>query len=59
MILCCDKIIEKTKHKPLLPDIGRLSKKVTKRYLWYVAAFLILLVPAVYGNNHTGVYYNI
>ncbi len=59
MILCCDKIIEKTKHKPLLPDIGRLSEKVTKRYLWYVAAFLILLFPAVYGNNHTGVYYNL
>ncbi len=58
MILCCDKLIEKTKHKPLLPDIGRLSEKVTKRYLWYVA-FLILLVPAVYGNNHTGVYYNL
>ena len=53
MILCCDKIIEKTKHKPLLPDIGRLSEKVTKRYLWYVAAFLILLVPAVYGRKIT------
>lgn len=59
MILCCDKVIEKTKHKPLLPDIGKLSQKVTKRYLWYVAAFLILLFPAVYGNNHTGVYYNL
>ena len=31
MILCCDKLIEKTKHKPLLPDIGRISDKVTKR----------------------------
>lgn len=59
MILCCDRLIERTKHKPLLPDIGRLSEKVTKRYLWYVAAFLILLVPAVYGNRHTGVYYNL
>lgn len=59
MILCCDKLIEKTRHKPLLPDIGRISDKVTKRYLWYVAAFLILLAPAVYGNNHTAVYYNL
>ncbi|MEY8412169.1 MMPL family transporter [Lachnospiraceae bacterium 62-26] len=59
MILCCDRLIEKTKHKPLLPDIGRVSEKVTKRYLWYVAAFLILLFPAVYGNAHTGVYYNL
>ena len=59
MILCCDKLIEKTKHKPFLPDIGRISDKVTKRYLVYVVLFLIMLFPAVYGNNHTGVYYNL
>ena len=59
MILCCDKLIEKTKHKPLLPDIGRISDKVTKRYVIYVVAFVILLCPAIYGNNHTGVYYNL
>lgn len=59
MILCCDKLIEKTKHKPFLPDIGRLSDKVTKRYKVYVLLFLILLFPAIYGNNHTQVYYNL
>ena len=59
MILCCDKLIEQTKHKPLLPDIGRISDKVTKRYVIYVVAFVILLFPAIYGNNHTGVYYNL
>ena len=59
MILCCDKVIEKTKHKPFLPDIGRISDKVTKRYLVYVVLFLILLFPAIYGNNHTQVYYNL
>ena len=59
MILCCDKIIEKTKHKPFLPDIGRISDKVTKRYLVYVVLFLLFLFPAFYGNNHTAVYYNL
>ena len=59
MILVCDKLIEKTKHKPLLPNINRISRKVTKHYPVYVALFLILLFPAVYGNNHTGVYYNL
>ena len=59
MILVCDKLIEKTKHKPLLPNINRISQKVTKHFLVYVALFLILLVPAIYGNNHTGVYYNL
>ena len=59
MILCCDKLIDKTKHKPFLPDIGRLSDKVTKRYKVYVILFLIFLFPAIYGNNHTQVYYNL
>ena len=59
MILCCDKIIEKTKHKPFLPDIGRISDKVTKRYLVYVVLFLLFLFPAIYGNNHVAVYYNL
>ena len=59
MILCCDKFIEKTKHKPLLPDIGKISDRVTKHYLVYVALFLVLLFPAIYGNSHTSVYYNL
>lgn len=59
MILVCDKLIEKTKHKPLLPNINRISQKVTKHYLVYVVVFLALLFPAIYGNNHTGVYYNL
>lgn len=59
MILCCDKLIEKTKHKPLLPDIGKISERVTRHYLVYVALFLVLLFPAIYGNSHTSVYYNL
>ena len=59
MILCCDKWIMKTMHKPFLPDIAKISDKVTKRYMIYVILFLVLLFPAIYGNNHTAVYYNL
>ena len=59
MILCCDKLIEKTKHRPLLPNISKISDKVTKKYLVYVVLFLVLLFPAIYGNNHTSVYHNL
>ena len=59
MILCCDIWIMKTMHKPFLPDIGKISDKVTKRYMIYVILFLVLLFPAIYGNNHTAVYYNL
>lgn len=59
MILLCDKWIEKSKHKNFLPDLKKLSTFVTKHYLLFVAAFVILMIPAVYGNNHTKVYYNL
>ena len=59
MILCCDKWIMKTMHKPFLPDIGKISDKVTQRYMIYVILFLVLLFPAIYGNNHTAVYYKL
>ena len=59
MILCCDKWIMKTMHKPFLQDIGKISDKVTKRYMIYVIIFLVLLFPAIYGNNLTAVYYNL
>lgn len=59
MVLCFDRAVEKTKHKPLLPDIGRISHRVTKHYVLYVVIFLILLGPAIYGNNHTEVYYKL
>lgn len=59
MILCCDKLIEKTKHRPLLPDISKLSASVIKKYPVWIVLFLILMVPAVYGNSHTDVYYNL
>lgn len=59
MILIFDKPIEKTKHKPLIKSMDRLSTFITKHYKIWLAIFLILLVPAVYGNNNTKIYYNI
>ena len=32
---------------------------VTKHYKTTIVVFLILLFPAIYGNNHTEIYYNI
>lgn len=59
MILIFDKAIEKTSHKPLLPEIKSLSSFVTKHYIIFVVLFIVLMVPAVYGNNNTNVYYNL
>lgn len=59
MILLCDKWIEKSKHRNFLPDLKGLSTFVTKHYIIFVIAFVVLLIPAIYGNNHTDVYYNL
>ena len=59
MILCCDKIIEKTKHKLLLSNMDKPSAFITKHYKVWIVVFLVLLFPAIYGNNHTKIYYDI
>jgi predicted RND superfamily exporter protein len=59
MILVFDKLIEKTKHKPLMPEFVKIPKFVAKNYLVFLIIFLALLFPAVYGNNHTSVYYDL
>ena len=59
MILVFDKAIDKTKHKALLPNMDKASGFITKHYKVWLIIFLVLLYPAIYGNNHTQIYYNI
>ena len=59
LILVFDKPIEKTRHKLLLSNMDRPSAFITKHYKVWIVAFLVLLLPAIYGNNHTKIYYNI
>ncbi|WP_448862214.1 efflux RND transporter permease subunit [Dorea sp.] len=59
LILVFDKPIEKTRHKLLLSNMDCPSAFITKHYKVWIVAFLVLLLPAIYGNNHTKIYYNI
>ncbi len=59
MILVFDKLIEKTKHKPLMPEFVRIPKFISKYYIAFFVVFLALIGPAIYGNNHTTVYYDL
>lgn len=59
MILVFDKAIQKTKHKALLPDLGKIAKFVTNKFVIFIVIFAIILIPAVYGYNHTSVYYDL
>lgn len=59
MILVFDGVIEKTKHKALVKSLDKASGFITKHYKVWLLVFLVMLYPAVYGNNHTQIYYNI
>lgn len=59
LVLIFDKWIEKTKHKPLIKNMDRPSAFITKHYKAWILIFLIVLFPAIYGNNHTQIYYDI
>lgn len=59
MILACDKAIEKTKHKILMPDMSRMAGWITSHHTIFIVLFLIILIPALYGYTHTKVYYDL
>lgn len=59
MLLVFDRAIEKTKHRPIIPDLGSISGWIVKHYKLFLAAFLIILIPAIYGYTHTDVYYDL
>lgn len=59
MILVFDKAVQKTKHRPVLPDLGRIAGWVTRHYRWFAVVFVIVLIPAIYGYTHTDVYYDL
>ncbi len=59
LVLVFDKALTKTKHKPLMPDIGGVGKIAVKHYKLFVILFVIVLFPALFGYKNTSVYYNL
>jgi len=58
-ILVFHKAIEKTKHRHILPDFDKVPRWIAKHYKIFIAVFVILLVPAIYGQANTKVYYDL
>lgn len=59
LILFFDKVITKTSHKPLIPSFNKLNNFIIKRYKWIFIIFILLIVPAWWGNKKVEVYYNL
>lgn len=59
MILTFDRALEKTMHKEIMPNFGKLADFIVKHSWIFLLVFLIMLFPALYGYNNTKVYYNL
>ena len=59
MILIFDKALTKTMHRDLVPSLDKLSKFIIKHRAVCITAFLVILIPALYGYTHTNVYYDL
>ena len=58
VIRLLDRALEKTSHKPLLPSVAGISKFVTKHYKVLFVILIVLCIPAFYGYNNVGKYYD-
>ena len=59
MILIFEKVIDKTRHKPLLPSMDKISDFIIKHSWIWLILFVVAFVPALNGNNGVELYYNI
>lgn len=59
LLLIFDKLIQKTKHKPLLRDMPKISEFIVNHSWIFAVLFVVLLLPALYGYKNTEVYYNL
>lgn len=59
LLLICDKIIDKTKHKKIMPNFKKLTTFIIKQHKKALLIFIILIIPAFLANKKVDVYYKL
>ena len=59
LLLVFDNVIEKTKHKVILPEFKFIKNFVLKHYVTIFVIFIILLIPSFLAQRKTPVYYKL
>lgn len=61
MILLLDKVLQKTSHKSLLPDMEKVASGITKVFPVFLILFLVLVLPSYFSYKATNdeVYYDL
>lgn len=58
MILKFSGLLRRTRHRSIIPDMGRFAHFLTGRYWVYILVFAIMLVPSVIFYNQKNVVYD-
>lgn len=60
LILVLDKTLQKTRHKALIPDMGKFAQGTVNAFPVFLVIFMLLVAPAYYGYSRTNseVYYD-
>ena len=58
VIRMLDTAIEKTSHKPILPNVGGIGRFVVKHYKALCVILALMIFPAFYGYGNVKVYYD-
>lgn len=59
LVLIFDKQIDKHKHRTLIPSFDKINVRILKHRWVFVVLALLMFVPAIYAQNHAGVYYKL
>ena len=59
LILTFDRALEKTMHREVMPGFDKLDAFIVNHSWASIIIFLALLGPAIYGQSHTSVYYDL
>lgn len=59
MILLLDGLIEKTRHKALMPKMDGVAGGIRKVFPVFIILFVIIAGPAFYGQSKASVYYDL
>ena len=59
MILIFDKAIAKTSHRDFMPSFSKTSSFIVKHSGAFLVLAIVLMIPAVFGYTHYGVYYKL
>lgn len=61
LILVLDKPLQKTKHRSIIPNMGKFSKGIIKVFPVFLILFALLIAPAYYGYSEANdeVYYDL